>query len=452
MKTYAILLAAGIGARVGGELPKQFLRISGKTILEHSIEVFGRSALIDGIIVVAHADFVAMCEDICKKILPKKILRILVGGDTRQESSRIGIESIEDLEAKVLVHDAVRPLLTGDVIDACVTALDTWDAVDVAIPTADTIIRVDGDMTIADIPDRKSLMRGQTPQAFKLSVIRKAHRLASGVGNCTFTDDCGLVKMFSVAKIHVIEGNDCNIKITYPIDVFIADKLFQLRQFHATGADLSKLNGRVLVIFGASGGIGGSMAKIAREHGAKVYGFSRADGVDIGKSSHVKMALASVCENERRIDYAVNAAGILKKGNICHMSDSDIGEEIATNYVGCINVARGAYDYLKRSRGALLFFASSSYTRGRASFGVYSSTKAAVVNLTQAIAEEWVSDGIRVNAVNPERTATSMRLLNFGEEDPESLASPEFVAEKSLCTLLQDYSGQVVDIKRSVSV
>ncbi|MDR2738096.1 MAG: bifunctional cytidylyltransferase/SDR family oxidoreductase [Puniceicoccales bacterium] len=450
MKTYAILLASGTGERAGSSLPKQFLKISGKTVLEHSIEIFERSPLIDGIIAVIHAGFIDMCGKIFERNHYAKIVKILAGGATRRESSRIGVDSITDGEAKVLIHDAVRPLLADCVVCKCVAALDEYDAVDVAIPTADTMVRIGEDMTIEDIPPRKFLMRGQTPQAFKLTVIKRAHELAAtnGTLNTQFTDDCGLVKEFNLAKIHVIDGDETNVKITYPIDIFIADKLFQIKHLSAANSDLARLRDKVLVIFGGSGGIGKSIAKLAEKFGAIVHNFSRSSNVDVRKTSEITKTLEGVFKVEGRVNFVVNTAGILQIGELVHRNEESIRDEVETNYFGCLNVARASHKYLKQSRGMLLFFTSSSYTRGRALYSIYSSTKAAVVNLTQALSEEWTGDGIRVNAMNPERTATPMRRSNFGEEPEESLLTPEFVAEKSLRTLLQDYTGQVVDVKK----
>ena len=96
----------------------------------------------------------------------------------------------------------------------------------------------------------------------------------------------------------------------------------------------------------------------------------------------------------------------------------------------------------------MLLFASSSYTRGRALYSTYSSTKAGIVNLAQALAEELTSDNIKINVINPERTATPMRFKAFGQEPEGSLLQPEIVAEASLKTLLSDLTGQVIDVRR----
>jgi len=118
------------------------------------------------------------------------------------------------------------------------------------------------------------------------------------------------------------------------------------------------------------------------------------------------------------------------------------------NYVAPVVAARSSLQYLRETKGQLLFFTSSSYTRGRAEYSVYSSSKAAVVNLTQALADEWSADGVRVNCINPERTATPMRTRAFGAEAPETLLSSRAVALTSLDVLMSDLTGHVVDVRR----
>lgn len=113
-----------------------------------------------------------------------------------------------------------------------------------------------------------------------------------------------------------------------------------------------------------------------------------------------------------------------------------------------MQIARASHKYLAETDGQLLLYTSSSYTRGRADYSLYSSTKAAMVNLTQALADEWASDGIRVNCVNPERTATPMRTKAFGQEPAGSLLSSEAVARTSLDVLLSTLTGHVIDVRQ----
>lgn len=225
MKTIAIILASGSGTRIGLDIPKQFYKIKNKTLLEYSIEAFEFHNKIDEIIIVSHPDYITDVKKIITTNSYTKISKIIAGGNTRQESSNNGVSAIEKIEAKVLIHDAVRPFVTKKIIDECITSLDKYQAVNVAIETSDTIIEINEDYYINNIPQRKFLKRVQTPQGFHIKIIKEAHELAKKNKNISFTDDCGLVHEFNLAKIKVIDGDEKNIKITYPNDLKLAENI-----------------------------------------------------------------------------------------------------------------------------------------------------------------------------------------------------------------------------------
>ena len=449
----AVILAGGIGSRLGESRPKQLLKVAGKTVIEHTVDVFEKSENIHEIAIVAHPD---IHRDIEKFILQNhwtKVRKVLSGGSERYESSLSAITAYANLpgDTNIIFHDAVRPLVTSRIINDTISALDKYDAVDVAIPSADTIIQVETDgENISTIPDRRYLYRGQTPQGFKLNTIKEAYALALEDLEFRATDDCGVVaKYLPDVKIGVVRGEEKNIKLTYPEDVYLLDKLFQINSINIkSDFDFHPLKGKCIVVFGGNSGIGASMIEIAEKYGAKCYAVSRSlSGVDVSDKKQVENCLNSIAEEYGKIDYVVNSAAILKKEPLMGMEDTTIHQIIDTNYFGVVNVAMSSYPYLKESKGQLLFFTSSSYTRGRAFYSLYSSTKAAVVNFVQAIAEEWEGDGISVNCINPERTSTPMRISNFGVEEPSTLLSAENVAKVALGTLLSDITGQVVDVK-----
>ena len=447
IKNYAIILASGTGSRYGSDIPKQFIKIAGKTILEHTVEIFEKAPQIDEISIVITPEYRHVAENLLLKNKYKKVTRLLNGGETRKDSSFIGINSIEDKEANVLIHDCARPFLTQKIISDCVEALKTHSAIDVAIPATDTVIEVDERDIISNIPDRSKLRRGQTPQCFKLSLIKKAHELSKG--DKKFTDDCGLIVKYNLADVFVVEGDVENIKVTYPSDIFMADKLFQIRSnVFSEEKDFTELKDKVVVVFGGTSGIGESIADMAKECGAKVFVSSISTGCDISKYSDVENFLKKVHEETGKIDYIANTAGILKMGKLTERNIEDIERDINVNYLGSINVSKASIPYLKETKGCILLFASSSYTRGRAMYSTYSSTKAGIVNLAQALAEELYCDDIRINVINPERTATPMRYKAFGQEPEGSLLAPEKVAEASIKTLLSDLTGQVIDVRR----
>ncbi|WP_394966060.1 2-C-methyl-D-erythritol 4-phosphate cytidylyltransferase, partial [uncultured Helicobacter sp.] len=446
MTTYAIILASGSGSRYGSGVPKQFIKIAGKTLLEHTVEIFEAAQNIDRVILIIPREYRKLTEEILLYGSYKKIYKILNGGKSRKESSYIGIMSIEDNDGYVFIHDCARPFLTLEIIDRCQQALQTYDAVDVAIPTSDTILELDSHNVITSIPNRNRLRRGQTPQCFKLSLIKKAHEYFRD--NDNFTDDCGLVIESGFAKVFVVEGAEENFKITYPQDIVLADKLLQIRQTKAPHSQLGDLKDKVIVCFGASSGIGECIAQIATEYGGIVHGTSLTLGCDIGNFSEVSRYLKMVYAQHGRIDFVINCAAILEMGSIEHRNLADIYREIQINFLGSIHVVKAAIPYLKKNvKSSIALFTSSSYTRGRAMYGVYSSCKAAIVNLGQALSEELRSDRININIINPQRTATPMRYKNFGNEPKHSLLDPRIVALSTLHTLLSDLNGQIVDVR-----
>lgn len=224
MKNIAIILASGTGERFGENIPKQFYKFEGKTILEHSLDAFEKNKNIDEIILVTNPKFRDLAEEILKKGDYKKVTKLLNGGRTRVESSHIGTSEAPD-DANVLIHDAVRAFVTQKIIDENVEALKTYEAVGTAIESVDTIIQVDENNVITSIPQRKFLRRVQTPQSFRANLIKKAHEMALKDEDANFTDDCGLILRYNLAPIHIVEGDELNLKITRKTDLKIIENL-----------------------------------------------------------------------------------------------------------------------------------------------------------------------------------------------------------------------------------
>jgi 2-C-methyl-D-erythritol 4-phosphate cytidylyltransferase len=450
-RNIAVILAGGVGSRLGLSTPKQFFKVAGKMVIEHTVDTFERNPSVHEIAIVSNPFYVSEIEAMTVRNGWKKVKKILKGGAERYHSSLSAIKAYETEEVNLIFHDAVRPLMSQRILNDVIDALDRYAAVDVAIPSTDTIIEVEHDF-IRQIPDRSRLMRGQTPQAFHIDTIRRAYDIALRDPAFKVTDDCGVVvKYLPDVPVYVVRGEESNMKLTYKEDTFLMDKFFQLRKSELAGEALTEedFRGKVAVVMGGSYGIGKEVADGLRRLGARVHCFSRSmNGVDVGDKESVGRALKAVADEEGRIDYVVNSAGILNKEPLAAQDYATIQQAVQTNYMGTIHVALEAYPYLKESRGQLVFFTSSSYTRGRAFYSIYSSTKAAIVNFVQAIAQEWDMFGIRVNCINPERTHTPMRTRNFGLEPEETLLKAEKVAEVTLQVLHSDFTGQVIDVKR----
>ena len=456
LRNVAVVLAGGTGTRVGLSIPKQLIKIAGKPIIEHTIAAMQASPLVDEIIVMMAPGYLDDIRAIVKKGDYAKVSQILEGAGTRNDTTAAALAALGDEECNVLLHDAVRPLVSQTIIAANVEALQTHAAVDTAIPSADTVIEVEADReAIADVLPRHLLRRGQTPQSFRLSTIRAAYANAAKDPNFTATDDCTVVlRYLPDVPIAVVAGHERNMKVTEPIDVYIADKLFQLtsadRPLALSDGDYrAKLEGKTMVVFGGSYGIGGDIADLAAAHGATVKTFSRSStGTHVETRTDIAEAAAQVLAETGQIDFVVNTAGVLVRGELAETSEESIYSSTDVNYLAPIFIAQQFFPHLAASKGSLLLFTSSSYTRGRSGYSLYSSAKAATVNLTQALADEWAAAGVRVNCVNPERTGTPMRTKAFGEEPAGTLLSSEEVARQSLDVLLSGQTGHIIDIRR----
>lgn len=453
----AVILSAGSGTRFGSNVPKQFINLAGKYIIEYTLEQFQISSYIDEICIVANSEYHDELFSLAKRCGFEKVQMIISGGKERFDSSFKAIEAYEDKEdVNLIFHDAVRPFVSSRIIEDVVKSLENYDAIDVAIDTADTIIKIDENTNYIDnIPKRSLLKRGQTPQAFKLKTIKEAHILArQDSSKIEATDDCGLVKKYLPStNIYVVKGEEKNIKITFPEDLLFAEKLIQFNSSEVNVDEdiFSKLENKVFVIYGGNSGIGESIKDIAKSYGAKIVVFSRKDSINIENNETIKKSLESVYKEFGKIDCVINCAAILVKKYLKDMHSSDIVNSINTNLLGSVNIAKESYKYLKETQGSVVLFSSSSYTRGREEYSLYSATKAAVVNFAQAIACEWQEEKIKINVINPARTKTPMREKHFGIEPDGSLLDVKTVAYKTLETVLSEYSGLVVDIKKNVN-
>ena len=237
MKNIAVVLAGGTGSRMGTSVPKQFLPLAGKTMIEHSIETFCSHLAIDEVAVVIHPDWRGRMEEIVAEGRWEKLKKIIDGGSERYMSSLNAIMAYIDEpdDTNLLLHDAARPWVSKEIVDRVVAAIQHHEAVGVAVPSTDTVWEVHPDMNdqclmysdqcsvprfVARIPERKLMWRAQTPQAFRLPLIRDAYQRALQDSQFQATDDCGVVRKYMRGiKIAVVEGDERNRKITFKEDL-----------------------------------------------------------------------------------------------------------------------------------------------------------------------------------------------------------------------------------------
>lgn len=438
----AVLLAGGNGSRMGLEQPKQFIRVAGKPVLVHSYEAIRRHMPYSIIAVVAPVD---MLESVRAMFAHDSSTIVVAGGSNRQASTLNGLRALRPHSpTHVLIHDAARPFLSGQIILDVLQALEKNEAVDVAIPTTDTII-VERDGYIQSIPKRRHLLRGQTPQAFNYQTLLRCYDEIGDERLDQFTDDCGIyLECNPMGRVRIVKGHEENIKITNAIDLTLADEICRIRTstLSADQPGIDVRSKRVL-IFGGTAGIGKAMTDIMGGAGALVIARSRSNGCDVSKEKDIKNAISEAAKTLGGLDVVVNAAGLLKRKVLIDQTSEDISSQININLRGAVWIAKWSHALLKESKGTLLQFASSSYSRGRAEYVVYSATKAAIVNMTQGLAEEWAEDGIRVNCIIPGRSDTEMRRKNFNNECPRTLINPYQVALLATKSICGNLSGQL---------
>lgn len=230
MKNIAIILAGGTGNRLNAGIPKQFIKLAGKTIIEHTLYTFQKNEYIDEIAIISNKDYLHTVEEMVIRNRFTKVSKILHGGKERYDSTLAALNAFSE-EANLLIHDAVRPLVSDRIIQNVVKALEEYEAVNTAVPAIDTIIEADeAHDFIKTIPNRNLLYRSQTPQAFKTHILKKAYKTALQDPNFQTTDDCGVVKKYlPEVKIKIVSGDNQNIKLTYPEDLFLLERLFEIR-------------------------------------------------------------------------------------------------------------------------------------------------------------------------------------------------------------------------------
>ena len=227
MVNVALIVAAGRGTRLGGALPKQYLPLGGRPILRHTIAALAAHKDIHAIQVLIHPDDAPLYEDATAGL--DKLCPVQFGGAQRQDSVRLGLESIAGLKpATVLIHDAVRPFIAAATIAATLEALTRNPAAIVGVPLADTLKRVE-DGIITGTVDRSGLWRAQTPQGFRYADILKAHRHAVQTAPETdFTDDA-MIAEHAGLRVAMVMGSEDNFKITTAQDLQRAELFLKTR-------------------------------------------------------------------------------------------------------------------------------------------------------------------------------------------------------------------------------
>jgi 2-C-methyl-D-erythritol 4-phosphate cytidylyltransferase len=229
MNVTAIFVAAGMSRRFGGPVPKQLVSIGGRPLLHATLERFHSIAAIRERIVVVRGEDLARLDGEDRAALEALgVRKVVTGGERRQDSVRAGLRASDRACELVLVHDAVRPMIAPDVVEAAIRAAATSGAAIVAVPVRDTIKAADADGRVARTVDRSRLWRAQTPQVFAREILEKAFDAAERRG-LSVTDDAELVEAIGVKPV-IVPGSETNLKVTEPEDLAMLEALLRTQR------------------------------------------------------------------------------------------------------------------------------------------------------------------------------------------------------------------------------
>ena len=220
MTTAAVIVAAGRGIRAGGNVPKQYRSIGSVPVLRHALQAFAGHPLVGPVQTVIRMEDCDLFDAAADRL---DVLPPVAGGETRQASVRAGLEALVTARPeRVLIHDAARPFVTGDLISRVIGALDAAPGAVPGLAVVDTLKRADNGRVGATV-DRTGLWMAQTPQGFRFDAILDAHRRAHGAGEESLTDDAAVAEWAGL-EVVLVEGDSDNVKLTTPQDLEQAEE------------------------------------------------------------------------------------------------------------------------------------------------------------------------------------------------------------------------------------
>ena len=231
---YGVVVAGGIGARMGADKPKQFMNIGGKPIIVHTVEKFVLCKELEKIIVLTPEDWIEYTKDLFRKHIGEELmqrLEVIPGGAVRNETIMNAINFIEknyglDDETIIITHDAVRPFVAHRIIKDNIEAVKKFGATDTVVAATDTIVESEDGEIISHIPERKKMYQGQTPQSFRAKELRETYMSLTDEEKEILTD-ATKIYVLKGKPVKLVQGESFNIKITYPYDIEVAETLLR---------------------------------------------------------------------------------------------------------------------------------------------------------------------------------------------------------------------------------
>jgi len=407
MKNIGIILAGGNGSRFGSQIPKQYMSLNGKLVIQYVIDAFEESKYFDQIIIVG--------EYFNTKHM------IVKPGTTRNESIQHGLDACPNDTDNVLFHDAARPFIKAKDLPQYFGALMYNDAAVTSVKITDAMFPKFEDRT------RHTLI--QTPEAFRFKKLME-------VFNVENTDCIAIYQhlISSNSNIGLIELSHQNMKITYPQDLYIAEQLMKYKEVIKRTSDVK---GKDILIFGGTGGIGIALTKQLNELGANVISLGSNDA-DLSKS------VSTFTSDYTNFDCIIYSAGSYATDSEGLINSYD--KIMNVNFKSIVNIVENAETMLKPG-GSIILLGSTAASFGRPGIALYSASKAALNCFVEAIAPTLAKKGFRINVICPAKVATPLQTHINPNANQKEMIQPEDLAKIIIGYIDINVTGQIVYVK-----
>jgi 2-C-methyl-D-erythritol 4-phosphate cytidylyltransferase len=417
MNNIAVILASGEGGRYGSSVPKQFVKLNGKPIIHYVLDEYIKSSLFDKILIVIN--------DLRYSYLFKNYkIKIIKGGATRTQSIYNAIQYAKRFNPiNIIFQDSVRPMIKAEDLPVFIDYLKKFDAVSAAEIITDSMYPA---------VCREDFKLITSPEAFKFKALVECFKTENAQYTSIYPH---LSAKYFTKRIFL---NHPNYKITYPYDIFTLEQLIKYNQYEK---NIPILENKTILVLGASGGIGQAVVKELAEYKCKVIAPSSKE-LNLSTDFSHTLPLA---------DIIINASGIAHKNE----------EGILKHYNNMMNINFRANviileEVLKWNRHnkpvSIILVSSSSATRGRPGFTIYSASKTAVHSLVESRAAELAQHKIYLNCICPEKVNTPFwKKLNTSINKKEAL-TPDEVVKVILSYCDTTKYGQIIHIKKGMKI
>lgn len=408
-KISIIILAGGNGERFGASMPKQFMSLNGKAVIQHSIDILEPYA--NELIIVSNREY--------------GDYKVVEGGKTRQESVFNGLKACSDETDYVIIHDAVRPLVSTKSVERIIEALNEgYKSVDTAIPVTDGLLWKGAPI------NKKDYSLSQTPEGFDYKLLLEAHETAHA-NNLVYQDDVTLMHFIQLINPYIVDGVQVNSKITHAEDLSNYEGILKFRT--PCIETVPNLKDKKILIFGGTRGIGQSCYLHSVDSSKFVH--------TVGKE-YLDLSASNIDEKLRDLfnfddyDSIIFSAGEYK----------DIDKIMQVNFNACLKLLNVLESL--NWRGNIVFLSSTASTYGRKGFAVYSASKSALNALIEAEHDRLAEKGIIVNAIAPAKVDTDLQTYFNADCPKEKMMTPKYVARRVLRYLDTDVHGHIIFLRK----